>query len=237
MNFFLIGGDSLKAMRVVLAIAQQYDARMSLKTFFSCSTLAEQSLWLDRHIQDEGLTSASDSPPTTSKGLLLNHTASGPQFAPTIPPAQPRLGDWAPDTRVFPASFAQSRLWFLQQVQPDLTAYQIPLLWRLRGPLDVAALAKALAGLIERHPTLRTSFQLHDGNDVVQILHPPAPFQLHPEPLSQRDPEAVLQAWQQQEAATPFDLSSGILLRARLLAVTEQEHILLINHHLTPAPV
>ena len=102
--------------------------------------------------------------------------------------------------------------------------------WRLQGELDVAALQNALAGLIERHPTLRTSFQLH-GSDVLQLIHPPAPIHLEIESLGDRDPDAVLQAWLQQEAATPFDLSSGTLLRARLLAVTEQEHILLLNHH------
>jgi hypothetical protein len=130
----------------------------------------------------------------------------------------------------FPASYAQARLWFLHQLQPQLTAYHLPTLWRLRGDLDAQALEQALSDLITRHPTLRTSFQLHN-NTLLQLLQPPAPVHLEPEPLADRDPQALLRDWLQQEAATPFDLSSGKLLRARLLQLAPQEHLLLINHH------
>jgi amino acid adenylation domain-containing protein len=144
--------------------------------------------------------------------------------------AEPLTGDWPEGCQVFPASYAQSRLWFLHQLQPDLTAYHLPAFWQLKGEFNLNALSQALSGLIERHPTLRTSFQLH-GSEVLQLLHPPAPLHLQAEPLGERDLSTVIQAWQQQEASTPFDFTSGQLLRARLLQVTTDEHLLLINHH------
>ena len=89
-----------------------------------------------------------------------------------IPTARPLSGEWPPGCQAFAASYAQARLWFLQQLEPGLTAYHMPLLWRLQGELDVRALEQALAALIERHPTLRTSFRLQ-GSEVLQIIHPP----------------------------------------------------------------
>ena len=132
--------------------------------------------------------------------------------------------------QAFPASFAQSRLWFLHQLQPGLTAYHMPRLWRLSGTLDLPALKYSLLALIERHPTLRTSFRLHDS-EVVQIIHPPAPCQLELEPLGDRNSDAVIEQWLEQERTTPFDLASGRLIRARLLALDHQHHLLLLNHH------
>lgn len=147
-----------------------------------------------------------------------------------ITAAEPIPGEWPQHSIAFLASYAQSRLWFLHQLEPQLTAYHIPMLWRLRGDLDYKALQQAFFSLIERHPTLRTSFQLH-GSDVVQILHSAELVQLVPVPLDARDAEAVIEQWLQQESTTPFDLSSGLLIRMRLLHVADQEHLLLINHH------
>ena len=139
-------------------------------------------------------------------------------------------GDWGANCQAFAASYPQARLWFVHQLEPDLTAYHLPALWRLSGNLDLKALRLALADLIERHPTLRTSFRLQ-GSEVVQIIHPPAPFPLDPEPLADRNPDAVIEQWLEQERTTTFDLASGLLLRARLLAIDHQHHLLLLNHH------
>ena len=91
-------------------------------------------------------------------------------------------------------------------------------MWKLRGDLDVPALQRALEGLIERHSTLRTSFRL-EGSEVIQIIHPAAPLLLSAEALGERDPEEVIGEWLEEEIRTPFDLTAGLLLRARLLAV------------------
>jgi len=147
-----------------------------------------------------------------------------------LSPAAPLPGDWPPGCQAYQASFAQTRLWFLHQLEPDLTAYHLPGVWKLRGDLDVPALQTALEGLIERHSTLRTSFLLQ-ASEVIQIVHPAAPFALAAEALGERDPEVVIQGWLEQESRTPFDLTAALLLRARLLQVDDQEHVLLINHH------
>jgi len=158
------------------------------------------------------------------KELRSSHEPAG------ITSAEPIPGDWPQRCQAFPASYAQSRLWFLHQLEPDLTAYHLPALWRLSGNLDLNALRLALADLIERHPTLRTSFRLQ-GSEVVQLIHPPAPFHLEPEALADRNPDAVIEQWLEKEYTTPFDFTSGNLIRARLLGIDHQHHLLLINHH------
>ena len=147
-----------------------------------------------------------------------------------LSPAAPLPGDWPAGCEVYQASFAQARLWTLHQLEPELTAYHLPEVWKLRGDLDVPALQRALEGLIERHSTLRTSFRL-EGSEVIQIIHPAAPLLLSAEALGERDPEEVIGEWLEEEIRTPFDLTAGLLLRARLLAVDGKEHVLLINHH------
>jgi len=210
-NFFLVGGHSLAAARLVARIAQTTGHAPPLAALFQNPSIAALASVL------------------LSSGVTPENSAPSPALT-AIAAAEPLIGEWPQGCQAFPASYAQARLWFLHQLQRDLTAYHLPALWRLSGPLDHEALAQALTDLITRHPTLRTSFQLH-GSEVLQLIHPPRPFQLEIESLGVRDPEAVIQAWLQQEDNTPFDLASGLLLRARLLAISEQEHLLLINHH------
>src|SRR2546425_582994 len=78
------------------------------------------------------------------------------------------------DSEPAPLSFAQQRLWFLAQLQPDSPLYNVPRTISLRGPLNVQALECALHALIERHETLRTTFPVVDGKPV-QLISPPSP--------------------------------------------------------------
>ena len=204
-NFFLVGGHSLAAARLVSRIEQSLGSAPPLAVLFHNPTIA-------------GLCA------------LLVGTSDVAQSSAAMLPAAPLPGDWPPGGMAYEASFAQGRLWFLHQLEPELTAYQLPAVWRLRGDLDVPALERTLEGLIERHSTLRTSFRL-ECSEVIQIVHPAAPFALAAEALGERKPEAVLQGWLEEESLTPFDLTAGLLLRARLLKVDGQEHVLLINHH------
>ncbi|MDM7952422.1 MAG: amino acid adenylation domain-containing protein [Cyanobium sp. CZS 25K] len=218
-NFFQLGGDSLSGMRVIQALEQQLGLSLPPSLLFACPsprTLAEQLA---------PMRNARSGQEGENQELCAD-----PGELKRIPTAQPLAGTWPPGCEAFPASQAQARLWFLHQLEPDLTAYHLPALWRLRGVLDVAVLEQALGALIERHPTLRTSFQLRD-REVVQIVHPAAPFALKAEALAARNPAAVIQEWLEQEQRTPFDLTAGLLLGARLLAVDDRHHLLLINHH------
>lgn len=129
-----------------------------------------------------------------------------------------------------PASPAQSGLWFQQQLNPSLTAYHLPQLWTLIGEIDLSALNAALTALVERHATLRTSFRLA-GGDLFQDVHPPSAIAVRQEDLRGRDPAEAIADLQRQEAADPFDLTTGVLLRATLLRVGLRKHVLLLNHH------
>ena len=132
-----------------------------------------------------------------------------------------------------PLSFAQQRLWFLDRLMPDSTLYNIPSAVRLLGDLDIAAWEKSLQVLIQRHESLRTTFGDVDG-EAVQVIHSRLDgklnvIDLRGMPADEREAEAHRLAG--LEAATPFDLSQGPLLRTTLIRLAEQECVFLFNLH------
>ena len=135
----------------------------------------------------------------------------------------------------FPLSFAQQRLWFLDQLEPGSPLYNISLAVRLAGRLDASALARALSEVARRHEALRTTFS-DEGGRPVQVIHAPAPVPLPVTDLTALDgAEQGSEARRvvNEEAGRPFDLSAGPLLRARLVKLGEQEHVLiLVMHHI-----
>ncbi|MGH7829989.1 MAG: non-ribosomal peptide synthetase, partial [Candidatus Binatia bacterium] len=136
---------------------------------------------------------------------------------------------------VFPASFAQQRLWFLDQLEPGSSAYNIPAAFRLTGRLNVAALEQSLNEILARHEVLRTSFSGADGQPV-QVIAPTLRLSLPvtdltAAPQTEREIEAI--RLMNQESRRPFDLAQAPLLRAGLLRLAEESHILLLcNHHI-----
>ncbi|PON16809.1 non-ribosomal peptide synthetase [Candidatus Entotheonella serta] len=126
-----------------------------------------------------------------------------------------------------PLSFAQQRLWFLDKLEPDSAFYNIPAMCRLEGPLDVRALELSVRYLIERHESLRTTFDTIDG-EPVQIIHDPTPLTL---PVIAVDDLAQAQHLGQTEAITPFNLQTGPLLRVQLLKISHTDHLLLLTMH------
>ncbi|HEY2329662.1 MAG TPA: condensation domain-containing protein, partial [Verrucomicrobiae bacterium] len=132
-----------------------------------------------------------------------------------------------------PLSFAQQRLWFLDQLEPDSPLYNVPVAMRLRGRLDSDALQKSLNAVVARHEVLRTRFEAEEGNPV-QIIGGLEPVELPLVNLSdhlESRREAELQRMLQAEVRRVFDLSRGPLLRATLLRLGETEHVLLIVMH------
>ncbi|MFP2958110.1 condensation domain-containing protein [Myxococcus sp. 1LA] len=133
-----------------------------------------------------------------------------------------------------PLSFAQQRLWFLDQLKPGDVSYNMPSALRLSGALDVDALRRAVTAMVERHESLRTSFQSVAG-EPRQVIHPPHPAAVEVVDLSgiqdraQRDAEALKRAT--RDAQQPFDLSTGPLLRVTLLTLEPSEHVLLLCLH------
>ncbi|MFE0320703.1 condensation domain-containing protein, partial [Streptomyces albogriseolus] len=132
-----------------------------------------------------------------------------------------------------PLSYAQQRLWFLDRFEPGSTEYTTLSVLRLRGPLDEPALRTALDGLAARHEALRTTFTEHEGQPR-QVVHPPRPATLTVDDLTAApDPSGALEDLLEREAATPFDLAAGPLLRARLARTAADEHVLaLAVHHI-----
>ncbi len=154
----------------------------------------------------------------------LRQNQSGSVIAPVAP---------VPRKRQIPLSFAQRRLWFLHKVEPGLTAYNMPEVYRIHGALNVVALEAALGAMIERHESLRTIFIEIDGAPVQQIV-PAAPFRL---PISdwrgrpQREARAETEELIARDARQPHVLGDAPLMRASLLQLEEEEFILLLNFH------
>ncbi len=131
-------------------------------------------------------------------------------------------------------SFAQERLWFLNQLEPDNPFYNSPLALRLSGPMDEPALQAALVQIAQRHEVLRTAFPNRDGAPEQRIL-PDAEVQLAIRDLTQLPPaqrKTALFAQAEAEAARPFtSLARAPLWRAALVKLEEQEHALLLTFH------
>jgi aryl carrier-like protein len=130
-------------------------------------------------------------------------------------------------------SFAQQRLWFLQQLDPQTVAYNVPGAARFRGRLDVQALEHTLTEVVRRHEVLRTTFAMIEG-ELVQLIAPPSKFVLPVTDLSElneAEREAQAQSLARAEARQPFNLTDGPLLRAHLLRLADDEHQLLITMH------
>jgi len=132
-----------------------------------------------------------------------------------------------------PLSFAQERLWFLDQLQPGSAFYNIPAALRLRGALDAEALERALGEIVRRHEALRTTFTDRDGTPL-QVIAPFGGFRVPVRDLSGLDGaarEAQVRRLASEDATEPFDLAAGPLFRASLLRLDAEEHVLLVCMH------
>jgi syringomycin synthetase protein SyrE len=134
---------------------------------------------------------------------------------------------------VFPLSFAQQRLWFLHEIDPSSAAYNMPLAFRLSGQLKVEALQWALDEIVRRHEVLRTTFDVLDENPV-QLIAAAGELALVITDLSSLPPslaEAEAERLMSEEAQRPFDLKHGPLIRAMLMRLGTDEHVLLVTMH------
>ena len=132
-----------------------------------------------------------------------------------------------------PLSFAQQRLWFLDQFEPNSPFYNIPVGLRLTGTLKVPALEQSLQAIVERHEALRTNFITVDGQ-ALQIIQTQADWQVSVfdlQHLSANDQEIAVQQLAQEHAIQPFDLANQALFRAKLLVLNETENVLLVSMH------
>ncbi len=137
------------------------------------------------------------------------------------------------DSDNLPLSYAQERIWFMDQLEPNRAIYNMPDTHSFKGALDVEALERSLSELVRRHEILRTTFALVEGTPV-QVIAGPARLRLAVVELSGLGAEARASEAQRlanEEAQEPFDLSRGPLFRMRLLRLGEAEHVLLLTMH------
>ncbi len=205
-DFFEVGGQSLLATQVVTRVRESFGVDLPVRTLFQKPTVAG----LAESLQEV---------------LLRGHRL--PQAPPMTRIAQGER------RRPLAPSFGQERFWFIDQLRPGLTAYNIFGAVRMRGHLDVALLAACFDELARRHEVLRTTFAGVDGRPM-QVIGPPRGL-----PIARVDlrglPAARREAWaarlKDEEAQRPFDLARGPLIRGVLLAVEDQDHVLAVTAH------
>ncbi|HEY6931525.1 MAG TPA: amino acid adenylation domain-containing protein, partial [Thermoanaerobaculia bacterium] len=202
-NFFALGGHSVLGTQVLSRVREHFQVDLPLRALF-------------------------ERPTTESLAKLIG---SARVDDPGVPPP-PRLKQVSRD-RELPLSFAQQRLWFLDQLELDMSSYIVADALRLRGDLDQAALRRALEELVRRHESLRTRFEGREGR-AVQVVSE-ADFALAMEDVSGRGEGAEKEALVRvnEEVRKPFDLSRGPLFRASLLRLGPEDHIfLVVMHHI-----
>ncbi|HEX6292500.1 MAG TPA: amino acid adenylation domain-containing protein [Herpetosiphonaceae bacterium] len=159
--------------------------------------------------------------------VLLQGAAVAAQDTPTSIPRIKR------DARL-PLSFAQQRLWFLDQLEPNSPLYNIPSMLRIAGPLDASVFERSFNALIGRHEILRTTFTLVEGQPI-QVIAPPAPMKVSSIDLRRlpaHEREATARHLAGEEALQPFDLGRGPLLRITLIQLDDAEvWVLFTTHH------
>ena len=132
-----------------------------------------------------------------------------------------------------PLSYAQERLWFIDQLEPNSSAYNLPGAIRLRGEIKPEILIEAFTRIIKRHENLRTVFQTRESRPV-QVIKAPEEFNMQIIDLtdiSEEEKEIKAKQIATKEAQTPFNLSEGPLLRAKLIKMVEGDYIIVVNMH------
>ncbi|GIV97579.1 MAG: hypothetical protein KatS3mg057_2236 [Herpetosiphonaceae bacterium] len=201
-NFFELGGHSLIATRLISRVRDVFQVELPLHTVFAAPTLAAFATEIER-------------------------SRAGDHDADTSPiPIGRRDGP-------LPLSFSQRRLWFIEQLAPGTPMYNIPHAIRLRGTIDAGVLEQALNTIVQRHAILRATFAMVDGEPrqyIAPELNLPLPI-VDLQDLPEEPREAEASRLVRQEAQQPFDLSAGPLIRATLLRLADDDHILLVTMH------
>ncbi|MFZ5603862.1 MAG: amino acid adenylation domain-containing protein [Pseudomonadota bacterium] len=201
-NFFEVGGHSLLATQVVSRIRQAFGVELSVRTLFESPTI-------------EKLTHA------ISSAAAAGFVDTAPPIVPLDPPNRDTL------------SFAQYRLWFVDQLNQGSSEYNLPSALKISGPLDVAVLDRVFGEIVRRHEVLRTNFAENDG--VPQLcVREPGPWHSTLTDLSGLDKTAQQKEVERlvdQDANVTFSLANDPLFTTRIVKLSAQEHILLLNMH------
>jgi amino acid adenylation domain-containing protein len=201
-NFFDLGGHSLMATQVVSRIRRGLSVELPLRTLFEHATISA----LAREAQKiAGI----------EQGEVL---------------ALKRVSREEP----LPLSFAQQRLWVLDRIEPDNPLYNIPRAFQLKGLLDIPSLTRALNEIVRRHESLRTTFATGNNGEPVQVISASSQLDvpiINLTEFAEPERESSAREFAIREEQTPFNLSTGPLVRARILKLGADEHILLLTMH------
>jgi amino acid adenylation domain-containing protein len=206
-SFFALGGHSLLATQVISRLLDSLGVELSLEQIFTAPTIAELA------------------------GVIAAADGFTDATSPSLPPRPPIPR--RPDPGSAPLSFAQQRLWFIDQLTPGSPLYNVPVALRAEGPLDIRVLALCLGEIVRRHESLRTVFAVRDGSPV-QVIRPAEPFVLPVVDLSalpESRREALVLTLAGEEAERPFDLACDAQLRAALLRLAEGDHVVALTLH------
>ncbi|MBW8875033.1 MAG: non-ribosomal peptide synthase/polyketide synthase [Acidobacteria bacterium] len=206
-NFFTLGGHSLLAIQLLSRLRDTFGVKVTLRSLFDTPTIESLATRLLALMRE--------------KGAVL------------VPPIT-RVSRDARD-EALPLSFAQQRLWFVQQLDPESSAYNVPIAVKLEGRLKPAILERCFAEMVSRHETLRTTFVAVAG-EAVQVIAPAGeapPFFLPQVDLTRLGGRAEVEAGRlaRAEARRAFDLRRGPLLRALLLRLGPATHVLVATIH------
>ncbi|MFE2035091.1 amino acid adenylation domain-containing protein [Streptomyces scopuliridis] len=204
-SFFDLGGDSLRATRLVSAVRERFRVELDVRDVFAYPTVADLAAHLWRHTSDAG--------PDLDR--------DGVESADPVPAVEDR-------PEHIPLSFAQRRLWFLHSLTGPDSAYNVPLVLRLTGQADEEALRAALADLTERHEPLRTVVEEADGRPVQRIL---SPADARPRLIVTRTGAAEVAEALATSARYAFRLEAECPLRAELFITGPGERVLLLLLH------
>ncbi|XWK88449.1 MAG: amino acid adenylation domain-containing protein [Phormidium sp.] len=201
-NFFELGGHSLLATQLVTRIRDSFGVEIPVRKIFEQSLLFELATEIDKAASSVTLPSITPQPETEAKTL----------------------------------SFAQSRLWFLAQLEGQgiSATYNMPIAFELHGNLNIQALRSTFNYLLKRHATLRTCFPAESGEPQVVVKNVEDIEVLAIANLQQLPPQIQAETVQNlanTHAAEPFDLNNGPLFKAKLLQLSQQKNVLLINMH------
>ncbi|HBL30253.1 MAG TPA: non-ribosomal peptide synthetase, partial [Acidobacteria bacterium] len=206
-DFFALGGHSLLATQVVSRVRETFGVELPVHDLFARPTIAQ--LAAEIHLLMQGRALLGEIPP--------------------ILPVPRSPGD------ELPLSFAQQRLWFVEQLEPDILVHNMPWTMRLTGALDPACLRRTLEEVVRRHEALRMTFHGSPHGPVSRVLeNQPVPLPLLSlEGLPEAAAEAEVQRLGLAELLRPFDLERGPLLRCILLRLDEREHAMIsVMHHI-----
>ena len=207
-SFFELGGHSLLATQIISRVRDTFGVELPLRHLFEVPTIA-------------GLAAQIEIAMNAVKG-----EGNPNKFPLKIPPIQPVSRNIE-----LPLSFAQERLWFIDQLQPGNYAYNIPAAVRLVGELNVAALKESLSEVVKRHEALRTNFSTANERPI-QVIDLNGNLKLSVLDLTTiENPESSSQKFMLAEAQKPFDLEKDPLLRITLLRLNSAEHILVLTIH------